>query len=122
MKQLSKPLRALICEDGSPGPLAGRVPLLNPVLIHISSLTVTNLVLDLISFKVGTLDHLRDGITSVSAETEGVWIKTGICRMEKLDSACQERAPLNTDSSCSVADDDRQGRLDDCFRSSCSLR
>lgn len=58
-----------------PRTLAGRVLLLNLVSIHTSSLTVTNLVLDLISSKAEALDELRNEITSVLAETHGVWTK-----------------------------------------------
>ena len=79
-----------------PRTLAGRVLLLNLVSIHTSSLTVTNLVLDLISSKAETLDELRNEITSVLAETQGVWTKAAMYRMEKLDSAFRESARLNT--------------------------
>lgn len=64
--------------------------------IHTSSLTVTNLVLDLISSKAETLDELRSEITSVLAETQGVWTKTAMYKMEKLDSVFRESARLNT--------------------------
>jgi len=79
-----------------PRTLAGRVLLLNLVSIHTSSLTVTNLVLDLISSKAETLDELRNEITSVLAETQGVWTKTAMYKMEKLDSVFRESARLNT--------------------------
>lgn len=55
-----------------PRTLAGRVLLLNLVSIHTSSLTITNLVLDLVSSKSETLDELRDEITSSLAETQGI--------------------------------------------------
>lgn len=79
-----------------PRTLAGRVLLLNLVSIHTSSLTVTNLVLDLISSKAEILDELRNEITSVLAETQGVWTKTAMYKMEKLDSVFRESARLNT--------------------------
>ena len=79
-----------------PRTLAGRVLLLNLVSIHTSSLTVTNLVLDLISSKAETLDELRNEITSVLAETQGVWTKIAMYKMEKLDSVFRESARLNT--------------------------
>jgi cytochrome P450 len=79
-----------------PRTLAGRILLLNLVSIHTSSLTVTNLLLDLISSKVEILDELRTEITSVLAETGGVWTKSSMYKMEKLDSVFRESARLNT--------------------------
>jgi cytochrome P450 len=79
-----------------PQTLAGRILLLNLVSIHTSSLTVTNLVLDLISSKAEILDELRTEITSVLAETRGVWTKSSMYKMEKLDSVFRESARLNT--------------------------
>ncbi|KAF7532112.1 hypothetical protein G7054_g8246 [Neopestalotiopsis clavispora] len=80
----------------NPRTLAGRVLLMNLVSIHTSSLTVTNLVLDLISSNVETLDEIRNEITSVLAETQGVWTKMAMYKMVKLDSAFRESARLNT--------------------------
>ncbi|KAJ4390619.1 hypothetical protein N0V93_004215 [Gnomoniopsis smithogilvyi] len=80
----------------NPRTLAGRILLLNLVSIHTSSLTVTNLVLDLMSSKVEVLDEIRDEITSVLAETQGVWTKTAMYKMIKLDSAFRESSRLNT--------------------------
>ncbi|KAK7959440.1 uncharacterized protein PG986_004294 [Apiospora aurea] len=80
----------------NPRTLAGRVLLLNLVSIHTSSLTVTNLVLDLISSRAEVLDELRNEITTVLAETQGVWTKTAMYRMVKLDSVFRESARLNT--------------------------
>lgn len=79
-----------------PKTLAGRILLLNLVSIHTSSLTVTNLVLDLIASKAEVLDELRTEITSVLAETQGVWTKSSMYKMEKLDSVFRESARLNT--------------------------
>jgi cytochrome P450 len=79
-----------------PRTLAGRILLLNLVSIHTSSLTVTNLVLDLISSKAEILDELRTEIASVLAETHGVWTKSSMYKMEKLDSVFRESARLNT--------------------------
>jgi cytochrome P450 len=79
-----------------PRTLAGRVLLLNLVSIHTSSLTITNLILDLISSKAEVLDELRTEITSVLAETQGIWTKSAMYKMEKLDSVFRESARLNT--------------------------
>ena len=85
-----------------PRSLAGRILLLNLVSIHTSSLTATNVVLDLMSSNAETLDELRNEITSVLAETQGVWTKTAMYKMEKLDSVFRESARLNAAAAVSL--------------------
>ncbi|KAJ4296101.1 hypothetical protein N0V88_004803 [Collariella sp. IMI 366227] len=79
-----------------PRTLAGRILLLNLVSIHTSSLTVTNVLLDLASSKREYIDELRAEVTTCLAETKGVWTKAALSKMEKLDSVFRESARLNT--------------------------
>jgi cytochrome P450 len=80
----------------NPRTLAGRILLLNLVSIHTSSLTVTNLILDLASSTPQLINELRAEVTSCLAETGGVWTKAALSKMEKLDSVFRESARLNT--------------------------
>ncbi|KAJ5462575.1 cytochrome P450 [Penicillium sp. IBT 31633x] len=79
-----------------PKTLAGRILLLNLVSIHTSSLTITNVILDLVSSNPEVIQELRDEIKTVLAESGGTWTKAALVKMEKLDSVFRESARLNT--------------------------
>ena len=77
--------------------LAGRILLLNLVSIHTSSLTITNVVLDLASCRQPeVIQELREEIELVLAQSNGIWTKAALAKMEKLDSVLRESARLNT--------------------------
>lgn len=79
-----------------PGTLASRILLMNMVSIHTSSLTITNVIFDLMSSKPEYLDELRTEIATVLTEHGGMWTKAALAKMEKLDSVFRESARLNT--------------------------
>ncbi|KAJ6131758.1 cytochrome P450 [Penicillium samsonianum] len=79
-----------------PRTLAGRILLLNLVSIHTSSLTITNVILDLVSSKPEVIEELRAEIKTILTETGGAWTKAAFVKMEKLDSVFRESARLNT--------------------------
>lgn len=77
--------------------LAGRILLLNLVSIHTSSLTITNVILDLVSCgRPEVIQELRHEIETVLGQCGGVWTKSALAKMEKLDSVFRESARLNT--------------------------
>lgn len=83
-------------EMWKPRTLASRILLMNMVSIHTSSLTFTNVLLDLASSKPEYLDELRAEVATTLHETGGVWTKATLAKMVKLDSVFRESARLNT--------------------------
>ena len=79
-----------------PRTLASRILLMNMVSIHTSSLTFTNVILDLVSSKSEYIEELRTEVATVLNECGGVWTKAALARMIKLDSVFRESARLNT--------------------------
>ncbi|KAI3320946.1 cytochrome P450 [Xylariaceae sp. AK1471] len=83
-------------EMWKPRTLASRILLMNMVSIHTSSLTFTNVLLDLVSSKPEYIEELRTEVATVLNETGGVWTKATLAKLEKLDSVFRESARLNT--------------------------
>ncbi|EFE45128.1 hypothetical protein TRV_00066 [Trichophyton verrucosum HKI 0517] len=79
-----------------PRTLAGRILLMNLVSIHTSSLTITNVMLDLASSTSEVLEELRAEVEQVLDECGGQWTKLALNKMEKLDSVLRESARINT--------------------------
>ncbi|KAJ3498611.1 hypothetical protein NLG97_g987 [Lecanicillium saksenae] len=76
--------------------LAGRILLTNLVSIHTSSLTITNLMLDLVSSPPEIVEEIRSEIETVLKDCGGNWTKLAFAKMEKLDSVFRESARLST--------------------------
>lgn len=83
-------------EMWKPSTLASRILLMNMVSIHTSSLTFTNVLLDLVSSKPEYIEELRTEVSTMLNETGGVWTKATLSRLVKLDSVFRESARLNT--------------------------
>lgn len=83
-------------EMWKPRTLASRILLMNMVSIHTSSLTFTNVLLDLVSSKPEYIEELRAEVATMLNETGGVWIKATLAKTVKLDSVFRESARLNT--------------------------
>ncbi|KAI1743146.1 cytochrome P450 [Xylaria scruposa] len=83
-------------EMWKPRTLASRILLMNMVSIHTSSLTFTNVLLDLVSSKPEYIEELRNEVATVLNETGGVWTKATLAKLVKLDSVFRESARLNT--------------------------
>jgi cytochrome P450 len=83
-------------EMWKPRTLASRILLMNMVSIHTSSLTFTNVLLDLVSSKPEYIEELCNEVATMLNETGGVWTKATLARLVKLDSVFRESARLNT--------------------------
>ncbi|KAF2271299.1 cytochrome P450 [Westerdykella ornata] len=83
-------------EMWKPTTLASRILLMNMVSIHTSSMTFTNVLLDLVSSKPEYIEELRTEVSTVLRESNGVWTKATLARAIKLDSVFRESARLNT--------------------------
>lgn len=81
---------------GRPKTLAGRILLMNLVSIHTSSLTITNVMLNLVSSSPDVIEELRAEIRTILDECGGNWTKLALAKMEKMDSVFRESARLNT--------------------------
>ncbi|KAI0147392.1 cytochrome P450 [Xylariaceae sp. FL1272] len=76
--------------------LGGRILINNFTSIHASSFIMTHTLLDLAASNRQYIDELRDEITSVLAEHDGKWTKSGLAAMVKVDSTIREAQRLNT--------------------------
>jgi cytochrome P450 len=76
--------------------LGGRILINNFTSIHASSFIMTHTLLDLASSDHRYIDELRAEISSVLAENDNKWTKSGLASMVKVDSTIREAQRLNT--------------------------
>ena len=72
--------------------LAGRISVINFAVVHTSTFSITNAILDLVSSdpSLHYLDQLREEAAAVLAENDGIWTKKGLSKMYRIDSALRE--------------------------------
>ncbi|KAI9830674.1 MAG: hypothetical protein M1826_004503 [Phylliscum demangeonii] len=89
--------RCCPASDLAPVILCARMLLVNFTAIHTSSITSTNVLLDLFSAapEHGFVDGVRDEVQRVLADDGGVWTKAGLGKMVRTDSAIREAMRLN---------------------------
>lgn len=73
-----------------------RIILTNFASIHTSTISITNAIFDLISYPSTpeVIAALREEADTIVAANNGVWTKSGIAQMTKIDSALKESARL----------------------------
>ncbi|KAK8030059.1 hypothetical protein PG993_011350 [Apiospora rasikravindrae] len=76
--------------------LASRVLLLNFASIHTSSFAMTHVLFDLATNDPAYIEELRQEITTVLSENDGVWDKRTLQKMFKLDSTMRESQRMNS--------------------------
>lgn len=85
--------------------IAGRLLALNFAAIHTSTFSITNAIFDLISTDP-SLDHigqLRAEAAAILAADDGVWTKSGLSKMHKIDSALRESLRVRSFLSAGLA-------------------
>jgi hypothetical protein len=78
--------------EHEPELMGGRMSSMNFAAIHLSTMTATSLLFDLYSSppEKGYIEAIRQEVTDVLAETNGVWTRYGLSKMVRLDSAIRE--------------------------------
>lgn len=84
--------------DRSVEMLAYRIMLVNFAAIHSSTFTVMNLLFDLLGSppEKGFMAGLRDEVERILETADGVWDKTGVGKMIRVDSAIRESMRLSS--------------------------
>ena len=79
-----------------PNIIASRLESINFAAIHTTTTAATSALLDIFSTspEKGYVEDIREEITRVLKEEEGVWNKAGVDRMYKLESVVKESLRL----------------------------
>lgn len=79
-------------EELDPLRISQRLMILNFAAIHTTTLTATNLIFDLFSADpaLGVIEGIREEVTRVYMECNGVWSKAAVAKLIRTDSAIRE--------------------------------
>ena len=77
--------------------LAKRYMVINFASVHTTSLTLTNVIFDIVSAPLESrcMEEIYDEVVRVLGEEEGKWTKAGLTKMVRLDSAIRESMRLH---------------------------